>query len=135
MGKGSTMGRTILIVDDSNTMRKMVRATLGPAGFDVVEAQDGIEALNRLMGGGIDLVIADVNMPVMDGLTFTRQARSLDASRGTPILILTTEAGREMKEQGRAAGASGWIVKPFHPKTLTHAVEKVLLKCGQADDS
>ncbi len=120
------MNGTILIVEDSNAMRGMVRTTLRSAGFEVVEAQDGLEALGWLEGRGVDLIITDVNMPVMDGLTFTRQVRAMASYRLTPILILTTEAGQEMKEKGRAAGATGWIVKPFHPEKLLQVVDLVL---------
>jgi len=120
------MKRTILAVDDSLTMRKLVSFTLRSAGFEVLEAQNGQEALNLLHTTRVDLIITDVNMPVMDGLHFTREARKLAATQTTPILILTTESDSEKKNLGRAAGATGWIVKPFQQQQLLAVVGRVL---------
>jgi two-component system chemotaxis response regulator CheY len=123
------MGKTALIVDDSSSMRQMVGFTLKGAGFTVIEGGNGQEALDRLNtapGGKVDLIITDLNMPIMDGLQFIRQARSRPGLRFTPILMLTTESGDNRKAEGKAAGATGWIVKPFHPEQLLKVIEKVL---------
>jgi two-component system chemotaxis response regulator CheY len=120
------MNRTILTVDDSVTMRQMIIITLAKAGYEVVEASDGVEALAVAAGRKLDLVITDVNMPNMDGITLVRRLRAQPAFKFTPILVLTTEAGQEFKEKGRAAGATGWIVKPFSPDKLLEVVGKVL---------
>jgi two-component system chemotaxis response regulator CheY len=101
-----------MIVDDSNTMRQMVGFTLREAGYNVDEGCDGMEALRLLEERQVDLVITDVNMPVMDGITLVRELRKLPNYRFVPILILTTESGEDMKQKGRQAGATGWIVKP-----------------------
>lgn len=119
------MGRRVLTVDDSKTMRDMVAFTLRGAGFEVIEAEDGIKALAMLGGPSVDLVITDVNMPNMDGVTLVRQIRAKPAYRSTPILILTTEGGEDKKADGRAAGATGWIVKPFAPDKLLSVVNRV----------
>ena len=116
----------ILAVDDSASMRQMVAFTLKGAGHNVVGAEDGKHALDTARTQSFDLVLTDVNMPVMDGLTLTRELRQLPAYRFTPILVLTTEAGPEKKQQGRAAGATGWLVKPFNPEQLLATVKKVL---------
>lgn len=120
------MAKTILTVDDSATMRQMIAFTLQAAGFQVVEAVDGVDALERAGAGGFDLVITDINMPRMDGITLVQRLRALPAYRFTPILILTTEAGPEMKSRGKESGATGWIVKPFSPEKLVDVVNKVL---------
>ena len=120
------MKRTALTVDDAVTMRKMVTFTLRSAGFEVIEAGDGVEALQKLSGTSVDLVITDVNMPRMDGIEFTRKARAFLNGRAVPILILTTESELEKKNQARAAGATGWIVKPFQQEQLLAVVNKVL---------
>ncbi len=117
----------ILAVDDSATMRKMVKLTLSTAGHDVVCAEDGVEALELSRERhDIDLVITDVNMPRMDGITLVRELRALDAYRDTPLLVLSTESSPERKQQGREAGATGWLVKPFDPKQLLFAIDRVL---------
>jgi two-component system chemotaxis response regulator CheY len=105
----------ILAVDDSASMRQMVAFTLKGAGHTVTDAADGQQALNIAKTGSFDLVLTDVNMPVMDGITLTRELRALPNYRFTPILVLTTEAGTDKKSEGRAAGATGWLVKPFNP--------------------
>jgi two-component system chemotaxis response regulator CheY len=119
------MGKTILTVDDSKTMRDMLRATLAGAGYAVVQAEHGQDGLDQLAAGRPDLIITDINMPVMDGITFVERCRAQARTLSTPILILTTESSDEMKARGRAAGATGWIVKPFNPQALLRVVEKV----------
>ncbi len=116
----------ILAVDDSASMRQMVAFTLKGAGFDVVEASDGVEALGKAQGDKFDLVISDVNMPNMDGLTLVGELRKLGDFKFIPILLLTTESSMEKKKEGKAAGATGWIVKPFNPDQLLKTVNKVL---------
>lgn len=116
----------ILAVDDSASMRQMVSFTLKGAGFDVVEASDGVEALSKAQGNKFDLVISDVNMPNMDGLTLVGELRKLGDFKFIPILLLTTESSMEKKKEGKAAGATGWIVKPFNPDQLLKTVNKVL---------
>lgn len=120
------MGKTIITVDDSPTMRKMVAFTLRGAGHQVLEASDGCEALNCLKSQQADLVITDVNMPNMDGIELTRQLRALPGFARTPIVLLTTESDPQKKSLGRAAGATGWIVKPFGQEQLLALVAKVL---------
>ncbi len=120
------MSKRIITVDDAATMRKMVSFTLKGAGHDVIEAADGREALTALQQRGVDLVITDVNMPNMDGLELTRQLRALPAFARTPIILLTTESDPAKKTLGRAAGATGWIVKPFSQEQLLAVVAKVL---------
>ena len=119
------MAKRILTVDDSKTMRDMVSFTLKGAGFEVLEAEDGVKALSVLDRTSVDLVITDINMPNMDGVTLVKQLRAKPSFRSTPILILTTEGGDEKKAAGRAAGATGWIVKPFAPDKLVQVVSKV----------
>lgn len=116
----------ILAVDDSASMRQMVAFTLKGAGHHVTDAEDGKHALDIARKQAFDLVLTDVNMPVMDGLSLTRELRKLGNYRFTPILVLTTEAGPEKKQEGRAAGATGWLVKPFNPDQLLATVKKVL---------
>jgi len=123
------VGKTALIVDDSNSMRQMVGFTLKQAGFVVLEGSNGQEGLDRLAGapgGKVDIIITDLNMPVMDGLSFIKQARTKPGLRFTPILMLTTEGGENRKAEGKAVGATGWIVKPFQPDQLMKVIEKVL---------
>ncbi len=120
------MGKCILTVDDSSTMRQMIGFTLKEAGFDVLEASDGVEALERAKGQRLSLIITDVNMPRMDGITLVQRLRSQPEFRFTPILVLTTESGGDMKQKGKEAGATGWIVKPFSPEKLLDVVNKVL---------
>lgn len=120
------MATRILIVDDSVSMRRMVGSALRSAGFDVVEAANGPEALTVLDRHQVDLIITDVNMPDMDGISLVRAIRNRPATKSTPVLILTTESGVEMKQAGRTAGATGWIIKPFSPQQLVQVVAKVL---------
>ena len=120
------MPATILIVEDSKLVRAMVRAALQADDHRVMEAPGGWEALATLDDTPVDLVITDVNMPDMDGLTLVRALRARPRERSTPILVLTTEDGEAMKQRGREAGATGWLVKPFHPDQLRHTVRHVL---------
>ena len=120
------MGRPVMIVDDSLTMRQMVAYTLAEAGFSVLEATDGRDALDRSEGKRVDLVITDLNMPRMDGISLIRELRARPAFKHTPILMLTTESQDTKKQEGRAAGATGWIVKPFNPERLLQVIRKVL---------
>ena len=118
--------KNILAVDDSRSLRQMVNFSLKSAGYGVTEAADGVEALELAQKQNFDLVLTDQNMPRMDGLTLIKQLRQLPRYQRTPILMLTTEASDEMKAQGRAVGATGWIVKPFNPERLIAVVRKVL---------
>ncbi len=117
---------TILAVDDSASMRQMVAFTLKGAGFDVVEAVDGQDALGKAKSQSFNLVVTDVNMPNMDGISLIRELRALPNYKFTPMLMLTTESGADKKAEGKAAGATGWIVKPFNPEQLLATVKKVL---------
>ncbi|MFK7864616.1 MAG: response regulator [Pseudohongiellaceae bacterium] len=118
----------ILIVDDSLSMRHMVSATLTQGSHDVVMAEDGQAGLNELLNESqkFDLIITDVNMPIMDGITFVKEIRQLSSYRFTPVLVLTTEGGPEKKLAGKEAGATGWVVKPFDPDRLITLVTRVL---------
>jgi two-component system chemotaxis response regulator CheY len=124
------MAKTALVVDDSASIRQMVAFTLMQAGFTVLEGADGADALARLSDlpspGAVNLVITDLNMPVMDGITLIRQLRARPASKFTPILLLTTESAEARKQEGRAAGATGWIIKPFNPEQLLQIVAKIV---------
>ena len=120
------MAKTILAVDDSASIRQMVAFTLKGAGYDVVEAVDGQDGLDKAKAKSVNLVLTDQNMPKMDGLTLIKSLRALAQYKSTPILMLTTEAGEDMKSQGKAAGATGWLVKPFDPQKLLEVVKKVI---------
>lgn len=120
------MAKRIITVDDAATMRKMITFTLKSAGYEVVEAGDGEEAMRVLTQRPVDLVITDVNMPRMDGLELTRKLRATPPFLRTPIILLTTESDPAKKMQGRIAGATGWIVKPFNQEQLLAIVAKVL---------
>jgi two-component system, chemotaxis family, chemotaxis protein CheY len=120
------MPKTVLVVDDSTSMRQMVSFTMKEAGFDVIEGSNGQEAISRVQGKSVNLVITDLNMPVMDGMTLIRQLRAKPEFKFTPILMLTTESQQEKKLEGKAAGATGWIVKPFNPGQLLQVVTKVV---------
>jgi two-component system chemotaxis response regulator CheY len=115
----------ILTVDDSRTMRDMLRMALVKAGFNVVEAVDGEHGLEVLNANGADVIITDINMPKLDGFGFIEAVREDDAWRATPILVLTTESDPAKKDRARRAGATGWIVKPFHPEKLVEAIRRV----------
>jgi two-component system, chemotaxis family, chemotaxis protein CheY len=120
------MTRMIMTVDDSTSMRQMVKATLQSAGYGVVEAADGQEALDYARENTVDLVISDVNMPRMDGITLVHELRTLPTYRLTPLLLLTTESSQDKKLEGKRAGATGWIVKPFNPAQLLATLQKLL---------
>jgi two-component system, chemotaxis family, chemotaxis protein CheY len=117
---------SILAVDDSASMRQMVSFTLKNAGYDVVEAVDGEDAFDKARTRMFDLVLTDQNMPRLDGLGLTRRLRDTPNFKSTPILILTTESSDQMKQAGRAAGATGWLVKPFDPAKLIEVIKKVV---------
>lgn len=116
----------ILAVDDSASMRQMVSFTLKGAGHEVVEAADGKQALDKAKGAQVDLVLSDVNMPVMDGIELVKALRALPNYKFTPILMLTTESTGDKKMEGKRAGATGWLVKPFNPEQLLATIKKVL---------
>ncbi|TWX52826.1 response regulator [Colwellia hornerae] len=116
----------ILVVDDSNSIRDMVSFTLKSAGYETVEAKDGQEGLSKAQAGAFDLVISDVNMPNMDGIALCEELRKLPAFKFTPILMLTTESSGDMKMRGKAAGATGWLVKPFNPEKLLATIKRVV---------
>ncbi len=120
------MSKTILAVDDSASIRQMVAFTLKGAGYDVVEAEDGQAGLDKARAGAVNLVLTDQNMPKMDGLTLIKNLRGMPQYAATPILMLTTESSDAMKAQGKAAGATGWLVKPFDPAKLLEVVKKVI---------
>lgn len=120
------MAKTVLAIDDSASIRQMVSFTLKSSGYDVVEAVDGIDGLDKAKTKPVSLVLTDQNMPRMDGLTLIKSLRALPQYKTTPILMLTTESSDSMKSQGRAAGATGWIVKPFDPQKLVEVVKKVI---------
>lgn len=120
------MAKTILAVDDSTSIRQMVAFTLKSAGYTVIEAADGVEGLAKAKANAIDLILTDQNMPKMDGLVLIKTLRSLPQFVATPILMLTTESSDAMKTEGRAAGATGWLVKPFDPHKLLEVVKKVI---------
>ena len=119
------MSLEILAVDDSRTMREMIRLALEPAGFKVHTADDGVHGVEVLEGLAPDAIITDINMPRMDGFGFINAVRDQDSHRATPILVLTTEAAPELKQRARGAGATGWIVKPFDPAKLIKALQMV----------
>lgn len=116
-----------LAVDDSKTMRDMVSFTLKSVGFEVIEAEDGKDALSKLGGGKVDVIITDLNMPNMNGFELIRSLRGMSEYKCIPILMLTTEGDDAKKQEGKSAGATGWIVKPFNPEKLVQVVNKV---CG-----
>ena len=121
------MPKNILVVDDSASLRQVVGITLKGAGFDVIEACDGRDALSKVGGQRIHLVISDVNMPNMDGITFVRELKKLPEHRFTPVIMLTTESQEAKKSEGQAAGAKAWVVKPFQPAQMLAAVSKLIL--------
>ena len=121
------MAKTIMIVDDSASLRQVVSIALKGAGYDVIDACDGKDALAKLDGRKIHLIISDVNMPNMDGITFVKAAKQLPAYKFTPVIMLTTEAGDGKKAEGQAAGAKAWVIKPFQPAQMLSAVSKLIL--------
>jgi two-component system chemotaxis response regulator CheY len=120
------MAKSILAVDDSASIRQMVSFTLKSSGYEVVEAVDGMDGLEKAKGQSFHLILTDQNMPRMDGLTLIKSLRGLPQYKTVPILMLTTESSDTMKQQGRAAGATGWLVKPFDPQKLVEVVKKVI---------
>ena len=121
------MGKNILIVDDSASLRQVVGIALKGAGYEVTEACDGKDALTKLDGRKLNLIISDVNMPNMDGISFVKAAKQLPAYKFTPIIMLTTESGEAKKQEGQAAGVKAWVVKPFQPPQMLAAVAKLVL--------
>ncbi|MEW5726302.1 MAG: response regulator [Pseudomonadota bacterium] len=120
------MSKTVLTVDDSASMRQMVKLSLTAAGYAVVEAADGVQGLAKAQEASVHMVITDLNMPNMNGLGLIRELRKLPAYKGVPIVFLTTESDEEMKKEAKAAGATGWITKPFQQEQLVAVVKKVL---------
>lgn len=121
------MAKTIMIIDDSASLRQVVAIALKGAGYDVIEAGDGRDALNKLTGQKINLIICDVNMPNMDGITFVKEMKTLANYKFTPVIMLTTEGSEEKKRAGQEAGARAWVVKPFRPEQMLDAVSKLIL--------
>jgi two-component system chemotaxis response regulator CheY len=121
------MAKSIMIVDDSASLRQVVGIALKGAGYEVVEACDGKDALTKLDGRKIHLIISDVNMPNMDGITFVKEVKKLPSYRFTPVIMLTTESQEGKKAEGQAAGAKAWVVKPFQPAQMLQAVSKLVL--------
>ncbi|ACI56532.1 two-component system chemotaxis response regulator CheY [Rhizobium leguminosarum] len=120
------MSANILTVDDSASIRLTTKVTLSNAGYSVTEAADGAEGLATAKGGRFDLIVTDLNMPVMDGLTMIEELRKLPGQAGVPIIFLTTESDTDLKARAKAAGATGWLTKPFDPEHLVKIVKKVL---------
>jgi len=125
------MAKTFLIVDDSASMRQLIALTVKDAGYDVLLAENGRDALEKMSRAKIDMVITDLNMPEMDGIMFIRELRGKADYKFVPIIMLTTESQEAKKQEGRAAGASGWIVKPFSPSQLMDVVKKFVKERGQ----
>lgn len=121
------MAKTIMIVDDSASVRQVVGITLRGAGYDVIEGCDGKDALSKLTGQKVHLMISDVNMPNMDGISFVKAVKAHASYKFTPVIMLTTESADGKKQQGQAAGARAWVVKPFKPEVLLNAVQKLIL--------
>jgi two-component system, chemotaxis family, chemotaxis protein CheY len=121
------MAKTIMIVDDSASIRQVVGIALRGAGYDVLEGSDGKDALARLTGQKVHLIISDVNMPNMDGISFVKAVKQLPSYKFTPVIMLTTESQEAKKAEGQAAGAKAWVVKPFKPEQMLAAVEKLVL--------
>ena len=121
------MAKNVLVVDDSSSVRQVVGIALKSAGYDVIEASDGKDALSKLTGQKVHLIISDVNMPNMDGITFVTAAKKLPAYRFTPVIMLTTESDAAKKAAGQAAGAKAWMVKPFQPAQMLAAVSKLIM--------
>ena len=121
------MAKTIMIVDDSASIRTVVGIALRGAGYTVIEAKDGQDAINKLTGQKVNLIISDVNMPIMDGITFVKHVKQMAAYKFTPIIMLTTESDESKKREGQAAGARAWVVKPFKPEQMLAAVQRLCL--------
>ena len=121
------MAKTIMIVDDSASMRQVVGIALRDAGYDLIEAGDGKEALKKLDGTTIHLIVSDINMPNMDGISFVKEVKQHPKYKFTPIIMLTTEINQAKKDAAKEAGAKAWVTKPFQPKTLLDAISKLIL--------
>jgi two-component system chemotaxis response regulator CheY len=121
------MAKTVLIVDDSASMRTVLTITLTGAGYDVLQGCNGQDALAKLTGQKVHLIISDVNMPVMDGISFLKSVKQIPAYKFTPVLMLTTESAEEKKREGQSAGARAWVCKPFSPPKLLDAVQRLCL--------
>ncbi|HNV58159.1 MAG TPA: response regulator [Rhodoferax sp.] len=121
------MAKTIMIVDDSASIRTVVGIALRGEGYTVIEAKDGQDAINKLTGQKVNLIISDVNMPIMDGITFVKHVKQMAAYKFTPIIMLTTESDESKKREGQAAGARAWVVKPFKPEQMLAAVQRLCL--------
>lgn len=121
------MAKTILVVDDSSSLRQVVGIALKGAGYEVIEACDGRDALGKIVGKKVHLIISDVNMPNMDGITFVKEVKKLAEHKFTPIIMLTTESQEGKKQEGQAAGAKAWVVKPFQPAQMLAAVSKLVM--------
>lgn len=122
------MSASILTVDDSASIRLTTRVALSNAGYQITEAVDGMDGISKLNAGQFDLIVTDLNMPHMDGLTMIRELRKMPAHMGVPVIFLTTESDNDLKQQAKAAGATGWLTKPFDPESLVKIVRKVLGK-------
>lgn len=121
------MSKTILTIDDSASIRQVVSITLKKAGYEVIEASDGKDALGKLTGQKVHLIVCDVNMPNMDGIAFLKEVKQLPDYKFTPIIMLTTESQEAKKQEGQAAGAKAWVVKPFKPEQMLAAIEKLVM--------
>lgn len=121
------MAKTIMIVDDSASLRQVVSISLRGAGYDVIEGRDGADALTKLTGQKVHLIVSDVNMPNMDGISFVKAVKQLPAYRFTPIVMLTTESQDSKKREGQEAGAKAWVLKPFNPPQLLSVVQKLVM--------
>ncbi len=121
------MAKTILVVDDSSSLRQVVGIALKGAGYDVIEACDGKDALGKITGQKVHLIISDVNMPNMDGITFVKEVKKIAEHKFVPIIMLTTESQEAKKQEGQAAGAKAWVVKPFQPAQMLTAVSKLVM--------
>ncbi len=122
------MRKTVMIIDNSASIRMVVSIALQKAGYDVLEANDGQDALNKLTGQKVHLIVCDLNMPNMDGISFLKEVKLNQSYKFTPIIMLTTESQGEKKQEGRAAGAKAWVVKPFKPEQMLAAIEKLILR-------
>jgi len=121
------MAKTVLVVDDSASLREVVGIALRGAGYEVIEGVDGRDAIGKLDGRKVHLIISDVNMPNMDGISFVKEVKRMDSYKFTPIIMLTTESQEGKKQEGQAAGAKAWVVKPFQPEQMLAAVQKLIL--------
>jgi two-component system chemotaxis response regulator CheY len=121
------MGKNVMVVDDSASIRQVMSLTLAKAGYEVTEACDGADALGKLAGQKVNLIVCDVNMPNMDGITFLKSLKDKPGYKFTPVIMLTTESQESKKQEGKAAGAKAWVVKPFKPEQMLEAVSKLIL--------